>query len=519
MKLAKGVCEWTDQQKLDWRNDAVNKGWSPHWAGHVLREMEANERSIHVPNTRPPRSLGMVELPWGRVSGVYPICMDNRDPATMVAGLRQRLVRVPPTPNRPVLLRFRSFVKDWVLRNIKPVEKMDLEEWLDSTNYNELRKKQLRDAYHECKGHPNHKQRRRIKTHVKREDYPEYKHARTINSRSDHFKVYSGPFFKPLENELYQHREFVKHMTPSERAKRIESMRGTNMHIYQSDFTAYESHFTREVQEACEMILYQHAFIKYPQDFTTLRRTLTGTNVLATRQGVRAKVSARRMSGEMNTSLGNGFTNFMLAKFLCAEKHAKCFDMVVEGDDAIICTDVVLTAADYAQLGFTIKLQEVKDIKNASFCGLIFANADEVIKDPLRFFQHFGWTESHLTAGFKYHMGLLHAKALSALHELPQCPIIGAAARYAVQYTAKYPAIFTDAYQKRLYDKEWVNVPLSPSYATRVLFHSLFHIDIDSQIQIERDLANGDTSSLARILIPHPHQSDYASRFVEEVST
>lgn len=492
------------------------RGYNLNECQKLMSDHVEQADSLRVPNRRKQRSMGMVELPWGRVSGINPVCMDTSDPETIRCGLLQRLMRIPPMPERDFLAQFSRFVGSWVKKNITPVKVLTFEDWLSTTHYNEHRKQQLRDEYDMCHGTPTRKQCHTIKTHVKREDYPMYKHARTINSRSDAFKTFAGPIFKSIETELYKHPFFVKHMTPEERADRIANLNTTGMNTYASDYTAFESHFTRMIQESCEMQLYAHCLKNYPKQYHILHDTLVGRNALRTRSGVRAKVLARRMSGEMNTSLGNGFTNLMIAMFLCQVQHAHCFDAVIEGDDALIVTDATLNAQMYERLGFTIKLERVSDPCSASFCGLIFTRDRETIKDPVRFMQHFGWTESYMTARVSKHMQLLHAKALSSLHELPQCPLIGAVCRYALKISANYPALFTDQYKKRLYDKPWVATILNPTLATRTLFASKFGVSIADQLRMESSISKGDLSCLSS-LAGHPDLMDYGSRFVEPV--
>lgn len=77
------------------------------------------------------------------------------------------------------------------------------------------------------------------------------------------------------------------------------------------------------------------------------------------------------MSGDMCTSLGNGFSNKMKAEFL-AYKAGGTIDGFVEGDDGLFVTNFELRSSDYEKLGFTIKIEEIADPCEASFCGMIF---------------------------------------------------------------------------------------------------------------------------------------------------
>jgi hypothetical protein len=128
------------------------------------------------------------------VVGIAPLQPDFRDTETRVAGAYKRLCALPPRINRRVLRRFRSFVRIWLRKHLVPLKNdtdFSIESWLSETKYTESRKEELRRAYAAHLGSKD----RSCKSFIKREDYPEPKHARWINSRSDAFKVFSGPYF------------------------------------------------------------------------------------------------------------------------------------------------------------------------------------------------------------------------------------------------------------------------------------------------------------------------------------
>jgi len=486
-----------------------------------LREPEESivdglEADIVVPCSRKPRSVAAVALPFGRVPGIAPLSMDVNDAYTMMCGSKQRLFRRVPKADPAWLLKLKAFVKQWLDANVRPVEPMDFEMWLLSTGYNEHRKQQLREAFDKLQGgRPTLKQCRTVEMHGKRESYPEYKHARSINSRSDAFKAYSGPMFKAIEEELYRHPYFVKHMTPEERMERVLGLRAEGSLCYATDFTAFESHFVPEVMDALELQLYNHCLVHYPEDAAIIARTLAGTNNMVTRFGLRAKCQGRRMSGDMCTSLGNGFSNLMLALFIANEKGAH-LDGIVEGDDGLFVVDKELSDADWLKLGFTIKISRVANPCAASFCGLIFGPDRQVIRDPVRFLENFGWSESYITGSERVHMELLRAKSLSALHETPDCPIFGVIARQAHSITMGYAARFTDRW-RALHTPEWAEKPFAPTLATRVLFQDMYGVSVEQQLVIEDKILRGDMN-FSDMLRVHNHIQDYESRYVEHVS-
>lgn len=452
------------------------------------------------------------KLPAVAIPGYAPWHVDTNDLQTVKAGLAQRLMRDIPKPCVNDLLEFKEFVANYI-KKLPKARVMEFDEWIEQTSYNESRKSDLRKTHNELRGGtPTARQCSHIDTFVKAESYPEPKHARLINSRSDAFKVFSGPAFKAIENVVYALPEFVKHIPVPDRPAKILEFKKAGRRYYQTDFTAYESHFTPAVLDICECALYRHALADWTH-VELLCSTLMGTNRLRTKTGLAARVQGRRMSGDMCTSLGNGFTNLMLAKFL-AHKQGKELFGFVEGDDGLFATTANLKQIDYLNLGFSIKITEVTDPCKASFCGMIFASSNEIIKDPFKFLMNFGWTSSFTGAGPKIMLELLRAKALSCAYETPQCPIVGAFARFALNQTRDSAARFvTDGYKTIPTDVR--NVPaFNPTFETRVLFESCYGVSVDVQMAVERAILSGRIDEVASLLPAQPAVSSFASNYV-----
>lgn len=440
--------------------------------------------------------------------------MDGHDHDTVECGFRQRLLRHLPVPDPEFLAKFKEFCHDQIPRLFNVVRPLEFEEWLDSTTYNDQRKQQLRTAHDLLRGgRPTSRQASHVDTHVKTEFYLEYKHCRMINSRCDAFKAWSGPMFKAIEREVYQHPWFIKHTPVPERPGKIQQLKKAGRYYYSTDFTAYESHFTPEFMNMCECELYRHCLSQHREDADFLCKTISGTNRMRTRSGVSAQVQGRRMSGDMCTSLGNGFTNFMLAQFM-AHIHGGRIEGFVEGDDGLFATDFIMDAADYQRLGFTIKMERIDDPCEASFCGMVCTEDNQIIKDPRKFFMGFGWTHSFIGAGPRIMYGLLRAKAMSALYETPSCPIIGVLARRAYDLTAEHDPIFVDdGYHKPVFVDHAPK--FDPTPATRELFFKMYGITIDEQLLAERLIMEDRLDQLQQIIRPAPHQADYSARYIE----
>jgi len=475
--------------------------------------IEAGLASVALPLRRNPRSRNFRKLRDGAVPGYSPLSLDRNDPETVDCAFRQRLLRDLPPPREGRLRSFALFVKRFLGEHVPVVRPMEFEEWLGSTSYNEERKKQLREAWQSLRGgRPTRHQSSHIDTFVKSEFYVTWKHARMINSRADVFKAWSGPRFKSIEDAVYSLPEFIKHTPVPERPSKIALLKRAGRRYFQTDFTAFESHFTPAFLDVCECELYRHCLAN-DNDANFLCSVLTGSNRMRTRTGVRATVRGRRMSGDMCTSLGNGFTNLMLAKFLVYEKGGS-LEGFVEGDDGLFSTDVELTKDDYAGLGFSIKIVEVADPCEASFCGLVFSPSGEIIRDPRRFMMGFGWTQSFVSAGGQIMDELLRAKALSCVYETPQCPIVGAFARRALSRTrGVVPRFVNDGYH--VPHDESPMPDFCPSSDTRLLFEREYGVSVLTQLQVEDAVAKGDFLAVSLLLVPMVEQFSYTSMYVE----
>lgn len=473
--------------------------------------------TVVAPGNRRARRRMFRMLRFGAVEGIAPICSDTSDPDTILCGFSQRLLRKVPDPKPALMSELKAFVADWLRLHMPMARSMTFEDWLARTSYNEARKTELRIAHLELRGGaPTRWQARRIKSFVKTESYNEYKHCRMINSRSDHFKVFSGPLFKAIEDVVYALPEFIKHVPVPERPLLMMQLRKSGRRYYSTDFTAFESHFTAEVMDAIELQLYEHCLSWCPDACKVIRTALAGANHMSTRSGIKAVVQARRMSGDMCTSLGNGFSNLMLAKFIAFKQGKEIFGFV-EGDDGIFATDAVLTKESYSDLGFTIKIKEVADPCEASFCGMVFAGSGQIVRDPVAFLSTFGWTSSFINAGERIMDELLRAKSLSAVYETPQCPIIGVLAREALRRTRHVnPRWVEDGYHDhtKIPRDEFALPPFAPSADTRELVSRLYGIDVKTQLYVENQIRKGEMN-FASSLPVHPHYGHFAARYVE----
>lgn len=458
-------------------------------------------------------------LPFGYVKGIYPFGRDTNDTRTLVDGLNKRIRRELPAIDAAVLRRFETFVSCWVKRELSPLghhQMMTFEEWLDSCPYPQERKEDLRRTYAQLNGgFPTRAQASKVECFMKTESYPisdTFKAGRWIMSRSDKSKVILGPIFKSIERVVYNRHEFIKHVPVADRHRVVSGLRASNVEYIITDYTAFESSFHPDLMKVCEVAMYKHMLTNFPKEAAFVDRTLTGVNKLTTRNGVSTSIRGRRMSGEMCTSLGNGFTNLMLMAFICEESGAT-WNGLVEGDDGIFAiSGPVPTPEQFAALGFEIKLAKIRDPTLGGFCGLVAASSG-LIRDPVRFFQTFGWTTNSVTAGDKVMKELLRAKALSTLYETPCCPIVAAVAARAYELTnGVNPRWQYDGYHiTPLKDALPPQGIIDPD--TRALFHELYGVTPIDQIRLEKRIAGALDLDFLADFISHHHNHDLVEKW------
>lgn len=433
--------------------------------------------------------------------------MDINDSTTLEDGFLKRLLRINKLPDQQWLYEIKMFTREFVKRYPIIMTAPEFEEWLSNLPFPQWRLNQLQVAFDKNHGRlPPREICRLVKAFGKTEAYDKFKHARLICSRVDRFKVFFGPWVKAIEAIVYDPKyyvesgiQFVKDMTNEEKMQIILNLSGAGKNIYGTDYTSFEAAMTPEIMECIEMELYHH-IIGVKEDYKLIHDVLTGTNKIYTRAGNFVKCPGRRMSGEMNTSLGNGFVNMIVALFLISKQGFKVRG-VVEGDDGLFVTDALLTEEQYAKLGFDIKIEKHNSVNTAKFCQLIFTEDKQIIRDPIRFYSKFAWTHNYQWAKDLKLQQLIYGKAICAAYETPHCPIIRPIADYVMHNCKGINPIYEEDYSHKQPPVGYILPQYNPTVQTRILFAENFGISIEMQSKLECDINFGNFSHLDEILL------------------
>ena len=388
---------------------------------------------------------------------------------------------------------------------------------MENSNYSLARRKELKEVYERTNENYWAKvsKHTKVKAFIKEEHYPEYKPPRGIYSRSDAFKVQVGPMIYAIEKEVFKHKNFVKKIPVADRGKYIEQLINVSPgKCYVSDYSSYEKSFTPELMHACAFVLYDHMMSQNTHMKRLLKHfkdTVSGINVIEYKNTT-LKVIASRMSGEMDTSLGNGFTNLMVIKYLAHVKGC-VVEPAVEGDDAVFISSKEFTKEDYAQFGLICKLQSFDNFYEGGFCGIVTDPETMTnITDPFKVIMKTPYVRRpYVNASEKVLMALTKSKALSALWTYPGAPIIQSFAKYLLRCSYKSVANFSEYndYYTRSFNENGLNIKdnkredsinrflpfkiqlhMTPyrkvKYSTRLLMQKMYKVTIDEQIAIEK---------------------------------
>jgi len=449
-------------------------------------------------------------LPVFLGGAVYPH-PDCNWPDMLRNGAKHRAGRkLPPVRIENFWEKFQKFILEKILPEffgevLDYNEEINFEEWLSKTNYPEWRKEELRKVYAEL-GNIYDKNNFIVKLFMKDEFYPGVKHGRGIYARVDEAKVIFGPIIKKIEEIVYKHPAFVKHVAVDKRPQYIyDRLFKPGCKYLATDYTSFEAHMSKEMFQLIEYFIYKHFVGKTnTQMFSIIElmeRVVSGKNIIKNKY-FSGYIHARRMSGEMTTSLGNGLINYCLMKFACYLRNIDTIG-VVEGDDGLFAVDqsVVFDAQIFKDMGCMVKLDEHNYLETAGFCQNVFDIEERInIVDPIKILCNFGWCQTkYLHASHKTKMKLLRVKALSMLFQCAGCPIVHVLASRLLYLTKSYNLgnLLNKAYSgywerqlkggiEAMNVVEKLNVSITSS--SRMLMADKFGISPSSQLAIEENI-------------------------------
>lgn len=387
-----------------------------------------------------------------------------------IPALRQRFCARVPLPDKRLMKRMmRPFVWSVCRKHLTPFARdrvFDYQTWEDRSNYRgaeKVKMRKVRDRLRLVDGvipDPLPKSKSRVGIFQKAQWMEEKKHMRWIMPRSDAYKVTFGPLVSAMEKEVYEnlkapdHPYFIKHVPVDERPALLEKTFHGKANIVATDHSRFEAHFCELVQNTIEFTVYEYLcqYNPYAREMCKRLKHIQAGRQHVLGYGFAAEMGARRMSGDLTTSLGNGLTNLFV--MLLTGRMTGCeIDGFVEGDDGIFSIerngeDVTLPDAKFfEQFGMELKIERLDNAHTASFCGNVYhPESLRNVTNPISKILKMGWTldSTYFDAQEKVMLGLQRAAALSLACGYPGCPILASYARWLLRRTEGVDPRFGD---------------------------------------------------------------------------
>jgi len=487
-----------------------------------------------------PRFQYPIQISLGcHVQGVMLPHPEQRGWETQKSAAEGRLGCEMPKPDKRLLRKLRYWGRTLAYK-VSPVSSSyftnehsrDLETWLSETHYPNPRKNDLRAVDARDLIGPvdvdSLANSYRVSGFVKDERYVEYKIARGIHPEHDDTKLIMGPIFKSIEKQVYSIPAFVKHVPVNERPEYIlRLVEKPGWVKLATDFSSFEAGFDSDVMHAIEFPAYRIWLRNCPRQLALMKeyeRLACGWRDVHYKD-VTMRVRGRRLSGQMCTSLGNTWTNYVLLTYLLKDYiPLENMRMVVEGDDGLCSVpgELVdkLDFSIFTKAGFKIKVEKHREIETASFCGIVFDSTDLVnVTEPLSELVSFGMSGGQaIFADAKRRKMLLRAKSMSLAYQYHRCPILQALARYGLRVTGVVaPDMLKFITDHSGYDEWTRNKLLTASklkitdmalaqvpYRSRLLVERLYGVSIDTQLRVESYLDAQTTLHELKIDVDFP---------------
>lgn len=333
-----------------------------------------------------------------------PTCIPANVPENELASIFMRAI----PPDKPIKVpQIITEAADLLARKIGKIEApLDIEEWL--SRFDAKRREQLREAGLKP---PN----ALVEFFQKIEQLDECKHPRAIQARVDEFKYAAGPWIAALEHRCREQLPiFIKGLPPEERALKIHELNQRALTAFELDFKRFDRSLSTDLLKATEHRIYNYCL---PPEIAKLM-TMQLTSKVRTRNNACYIVDGTRMSGDVNTSIGNCL--IVACAMLAMKLPLDSF--LVEGDDMLaVITDAEKNRVDLTileELGLGPKPKFI-DTNQAEFCSrklIPTINGPRLCRDPRREISR---------TGFSIHSETDKDKLIRGVNEWQGIPMLG----------------------------------------------------------------------------------------------
>lgn len=309
-----------------------------------------------------------------------PTCVPSRDTSNELVSIFRRAF---PPRKKITIDPAITHAAEELARLIGPIETpTDFDEWV--SKFRPVRRSQITEAL-------LLPENERVEYFQKIEQLDEVKDPRAIQARSDNFKARVGPWIHALEHRVRERLPIlVKGLSETDKARYIQTLRQRANNVVELDFSRFDRSLSVELLSATEHLIYRRVLPSNVADL--MAKQLHST--VASRNGAVYYVDGTRMSGDMNTSIGNCLVVACLMRALGMPLGS----FIAEGDDML----AVLTDKEVGN----IQTQLLRDaglepdmhvypLNCGSFCSrydINTANGPKRIRHPFREITRFNYT-------------------------------------------------------------------------------------------------------------------------------
>lgn len=477
----------------------------------------------------------------GPILLTHPIIANYRSNNNWLDGMRKRMIHeVNFDPN--VMHAFDVFCKRLV-RKFEPLPHVDINldnqnlYWLDPCKHYTVAQKEkhranmklfmeigfeaYKEQYHDLYA---------CLSFIKREFYSELKAARIINSRTDEFKSIVGAHIKMIENEVTHNEHYVKKISLDERAIRMQEILDKFDYVTEDDYSSFEGTQSQEFHRACERHLFKHMLRNNPELWHIMKPIFSlnhfEKSISMPSKDLKdsMKFKGSRMSGDLWTSLGNGFSNECVFLFVMERMKRQMpngipleYDYLVEGDDGFFAANVDFTEMfeqTATDLGLKCKIDHGTSINDVSFCSTCLGPGRRSVPNFWRILEKFGWEFSdavlthYSSKPSKHELQLLYAKALSLNCVSLGIPILQKLSVKLAEITGvqRRKVKYFTYLDLEVHDIMDYNIQeMEVTEEMRLFFQNRFGVSVAKQLEIEEMI---DKQTSPRFIIPLRRMSD-----------
>lgn len=275
---------------------------------------------------------------------------------------------------------------------------------------------------------------------------------RMIQGRTPKYNVALGCYLRPIEHKVYTLKDgglrvMGKGLTQVERAELLKTKWDTfnDPVCYAIDASRFDQHVS------LEQLRIEHQFYKMLNpsvEFSEILK-LQEFNKCFSRNGIRYKTRGKRMSGDMNTAVGNCLLMYLMCKVVMKQLGVHKYELLVDGDDTLLIVEQydsiwlkLNMQAEFLKLGHEIKLEG----EHTTLEGIVWCQSTMMELNPNEFAFVRPWrkTLSTLTCGTRYwndpnvQKTFMHALGVCLLADQVGVPVLQTFALKLMSYGAHF---------------------------------------------------------------------------------